>query len=689
MFCLLLTCPFWAGAFCSAAEETRTIRTRHLDLHYEFPGYDSLETWEERATDLRRHMLVSTGLWPLPERPPLRAEVFGRIERDGYSVEKVFFQSHPGFLVTGNLYRPLGKEGPFPGVISPHGHWQVGRRANEEQGSVPGRCINLARQGHVVFTYDMVGYNDSNQVTHKFGGKREELWGLSLMGLQLWNSMRAIDFLLTLPEVDPERIGCTGASGGGTQTFMVMSVDERVSVAAPVNMVSAYMQGGCLCENSPNLRVDTFNTEIAALMAPRPLLLVSATGDWTKNNPTEEAPDIRSVYALYDAEERFDCVQFDAPHNYNKDSREAVYAWFGRWLLGSEDAERRRAWRPDLRNGEIPDALREQPFEVETDEDLLVFADRDLPDYALDQRGLVESLIEASEGQLESYRPEDRRSLKRFREVYGSSLRHCLNLEAPDPDEVEPIGAETVRDDPYEVLSMTLARRGSADRVPATLIAPRGAEQMGPAVVVASDRPRAELFPPDGGQPHPVVQGLIDKGRAVLLIDCFLVGDNQLSEDSERNLEVKYFTTYNRTDTALRVQDIVTALAYMRGRSGKASLSLVGVGEAGLWCLLAAAGAPKLTSVAADMAGLDASSDEQLMERLFTPGLRRAGDVRTAGALWAPAGLLLHNAGSGFGDDFVAAAYGASGAPEKLRSQREEASAEEIVKWVAPRKVRG
>ncbi len=673
MFHLLLACAFRAAALCSAAEETRTIRTRHLDLHYEFPGYDSLEAWEGRAADLRRHILVSTGLWPLPEKPPLRPEVYGRVERDGYSVEKAFFQSHLGFLVTGNLYRPLGKKGPFAGVISPHGHWSVGRRANEERGSVPGRCINLARQGHVVFTYDMIGYNDSKQLTHKFGGQREELWGLSLLGLQLWGSMRAIDFLLTLPEVDPQRIGCTGASGGGTQTFMVMSVDDRVKVAAPVNMVSAYMQGGCLCENAPNLRVDTFNTEIAALMAPRPLLLVSATGDWTKNNPTEEAPDIRSIYALYGAEEKFDCVQFDAPHNYNQDSREAVYAWFGRWLLGIDDAG----------------ALKEQPFQVEKDEDLLVFADRDLPEYALDEHGLVESLIQASEDQLESYRPQNRQSLKRFREVYGSSLRHCLNLDVPGADQVETVHSETVRTEPWEVVQLTLARQGSPDRVPATLVAPRGAEQAGPVVVVASDRPRRELLPLEEGQPHPVVQGLIDKGRAALLIDCFLVGDSQLSEDSERNLDVKYFTTYNRTDTALRVQDIVTALVYARDHAGKASVSLVGMGEAGLWSLLASAAASRLAAVAADMAGLDANSDEQLMNRLFTPGLRRAGDVRTAAALWAPARLLVHNTGSGFAPELAEAAYEAAKAPKKLELRREAASAEEIVKWVAPRKVRG
>ena len=115
-------------------------------------------------------------------------------------VSKVYFESLPGFLVTGNLYRPSG-DGPFPAVLSPHGHWTYGRLENTPIDSGPGRAINLARQGFVVFTYDMVGYNDSRQLPHTFGGPREKLWGLSLGGLQLWNSIRSLDFLETLPYV--------------------------------------------------------------------------------------------------------------------------------------------------------------------------------------------------------------------------------------------------------------------------------------------------------------------------------------------------------------------------------------------------------------------------------------------------------------------------------------------------------
>src|SRR5204862_365863 len=160
------------------------------------------------------------------------------------------------------------------------------------------------------------------------------LWSINTMGLQLWDSIRAVDFVSSLPDVDPSRIGATGASGGGTQTFLLMAVDDRVKAAAPVNMVSAIMQGNG-CEEAPNLRVGAFNVMFAAMMAPRPLLMVSATGDWTRNTPHEEFPAVQGIYRLLDAAANVESVQIKQLHNYSQESREAVYTFFGARLLGS------------------------------------------------------------------------------------------------------------------------------------------------------------------------------------------------------------------------------------------------------------------------------------------------------------------------------------------------------------------
>lgn len=647
------------------AQDSRLTHIRHLDLTYSFAPYTSKQAWLARAAELRRHILVSTGLWPMPEKTPLNPHVFDRIERDGYTVEKVYFESVPGFYVTGNLYRPRDGKARHPAVLNPHGHWQTGRLEDTDQGSVPGRCINLARQGCVAFSHDMIGYNDSDQAPHTFGGPREELWGLSLMGLQLWNSLRAVDFLCSLPDVDPARIGCTGASGGGTQTFMLTAVDDRVKVAVPAVMVSAQMQGGCLCENAPNLRVDTYNVEIAALAAPRPLLLVAATGDWTRDAPAVECPDIRTVYALFRAQDQLKCVQFDAGHNYNRDSREAMYAWMGRWLLGIQDQKR----------------LREQPFQVEDRADLLVWAGRKRPDNALDAQELTERLIARSRRRIAERMPGDPRGLAAYRREMGVALRHSLMVQEPPAEEVIGWSRGGAEASDFTLQRLILGRPSVGDRIPAVLLTPKGARAKGPATLVVHEQGRAALVDESKPSAGALVSGLLAKGQRVLAIDCFLTGE----ATGERKRDIKHFTTYNRTDAAERIQDVLTAVAYLRSRGDVARISIIGVGDAGLWCLLARALARTsagLNRIAVDAARFDSTSDQEFLDRLFCPHLRAAGDFVTAAALIAPSPLLIHNSGRRFATDGIARVYRAAGAADRLTTSAGAAPAAGLAAWL-------
>jgi hypothetical protein len=375
---------------------------RTLDDRFDPPHYTTADAWKPRAAYLREHVLASAGLMPLPEKTPLQPSIFGEVRRADYSVSKVYFESLPGFFVTGNLYRPAG-DGPFPAILSPHGHWTYGRLENTALMSGPGRAINLARQGFVVFMYDMVGYNDSQQVPHTFGGPRENLWGLSLAGLQLWDSIRAIDFLETLPYVRKDAIGMTGESGGGTQTFLAAAADPRIAVAAPVNMISLHMQGGCLCENPPGLRLETTNVEIAATIAPRPLLMISATGDWTAETLEKEYPAVRAIYEHFGASDRVRAVRMTAEHNYNKDSREAMYAWMARWLQNAP---------PDAHPAE-------RSFSPEPLSNLLVFHQRALPSNAVDGARLTDEWISAARRQLASGGDAA---------AFSAALRHVLGF---------------------------------------------------------------------------------------------------------------------------------------------------------------------------------------------------------------------------------------------------------------------
>jgi dienelactone hydrolase len=517
-----------------------------------------MSDWAPRAAYLREHVLASAGLLPLPAKTPLNPNVFDEIRHADYSVAKVYFESLPGFLVTGNLYRPVPGDGPFPAVLSPHGHWTYGRLENSPLVSGPGRAINLARQGFVVFSYDMIGYNDSQQLPHTFGGRRESLWGLSLAGLQLWNSIRAIDFLDSLPFVRRDAIGATGESGGGTQTFLLASADERVAVAAPVNMISLHMQGGCLCENPPGLRLDTTNVEIAATIAPRPLLMISATGDWTADTLESEYPAVRAIYALAGAEDRVHAVRFNAEHNYNKDSREAMYDWMARWLQHAPPTEHRS----------------EKSFSPDPLADLLVFHRRPLPSRSVDAGQLTEQWIEAAKRQL-AMTPLAVRS---------AALRHALSLV----NEQRPPNHSTNR----------------ATR-PTVLLA--GAPDLASPLQAAGFAVRAVAFRPF---------------------------------DSDAAAGIRHFETYNRTIASQRVADIVAAVEANPGAV------LVAGGEGGLAGVLAAGIAPVRLAVL-DLDGFDNSSDAGFLERLYIPGIRRAGDLQTA-VEGSTGSIVIHNASERF-----------------------------------------
>jgi hypothetical protein len=348
----------------------------------------------------------------------------------------------------------------------------------------------------------------------------------------------------------------TGESGGGSQTFLLSAVDPRVAAAVPVNMISLHMQGGCLCENLPGLRLDTTNVEIAATIAPRPLLMVSATGDWTSETLEAEYPAVRRLYALVGATDRVEAVRFDAPHNYNKESREATYGWMARWLQGAPAGVKR------------PEAA----FTPPPLSDLLVFHGRALPAGVLTVEQLTREWIESARRQLATAAPA----------VRAAALRHALGFEDTSPAPA-PI--------PRQRVVLTAAVQ------PDVLSALRGA---GLAV-------------------RPVVFTPFDAAAAS---------------------KVANFETYNRTPASQRVADIVKAL-----RAAPGAAIVAGGDEALAAALAASIERPRVAVL--DVGGFDTSRDADFLERLFIPGLRRAGDLQTASEM-AQGRLVIHNAGAAF-----------------------------------------
>jgi uncharacterized protein len=333
--------------------------------------YQTREEWEERADKIRQTILTGSGLVEFPEKNPLNPIMGEERVYDGYKVRNVAFESLPGVYVTGSLYSPVDSSEEFlPGILSPHGHWtepgDVGRYRPDAQL----RFASMARMGAHVFAFDMVGYGQLEE----FGWEHHHPEAFKL---QLWNNIRALDFLLSIG-ADPERIGSTGASGGGSQTFFHTAIDDRVSVAAPVVMVSAHFFGGCVCESGmPVHRTENFqtnNVEITALAAPGPLLLVSVGGDWTLHNPEVEYPHIKHIYNLYGEPDLVENVHLaDENHDYGYNKRAAVYPFLAKHL----DLDLSKAMNSD-------GSLNEGGIVIEEQEALYVFDDvNPLPEHAL------------------------------------------------------------------------------------------------------------------------------------------------------------------------------------------------------------------------------------------------------------------------------------------------------------------
>ncbi len=290
----------------------------------------SRKDWENHADSIKTQLRKGMELEVFPVRTPLNPRYRNKKILDGYMVESVVFESLPGFFVTGNLYRPAGnlKKNSQAVILCPIGHFDDPKDYGRFRKDMQLRCASLAKMGAVVFAYDMVGWGESVQLPHTF---------TKILPFQTWNSIRIIDFLLTLPEADPKRIAVTGASGGGTQTFMVTALDERVKVSVPVVMVSAHFFGGCTCESGMPVHKSGntvyTNAEIACLAAPRPMLLISDGNDWTKNNETVEYPFARGIYKFYNKESQVENVHLKSEeHDYGVNKRLAAYNFLAKHL---------------------------------------------------------------------------------------------------------------------------------------------------------------------------------------------------------------------------------------------------------------------------------------------------------------------------------------------------------------------
>ncbi len=700
LFAVLLAAPVLAAGPRALPEgkvphDRRLQPLKDLNGYFPFTPPKTAAAWEQRSELVRRRMLVALGLWPMPQKTPLHAVVHGKISRADYTVERAYFESLPGFYVTGSLYRPVGKTGPRPGVLCPHGHWNEGRFTDagekatrlaitqgaerfEDGGRSPlqSRCVQLARMGCVVFHYDMIGYADNQQISlqigHRFAKQRPEMnqlenWGLfstqaethlqSVMGLQTYNSIRALDFLESLPDVDPARLAVTGASGGGTQTLLVSAVDPRVAVSMPAVMTSTAMQGGCPCENCSLLRIDTGNVEIAALFAPKPLGLTSAN-DWTKELATKGYPELQQLFKMLGVADNVSLASLTYfGHNYNYVSRARMYAWFNKHLqLG------------------LPEPIVEEGFKRLTRQEMTVWnSEHPQPEGgAAFERKLLRWLTDDTRDHLAKLQPNDKKSGVAYRAFVGGGVDGLIGRGLPNQTDLEyERTGKTDRGDYLEIVAL-LRTVSAGEELPLAFLHPK--KRNGQVVIWLDSAGKASLYQDDGAL-NPQVARLLRAGCSVVGVDLLYQGeflaDGKPITTTRRvknPREVAAYTFgYNHSLFAHRVHDVLSVLRFVRSHEeAPKAIHLVGWGDTAPIAAAAHAQAPGLVDrLAVDTSGFRFGKLLDIHSPQFLPGGAKYDDLPGMLALGAPTKLWLAGEGQQVPPP-VAAAYRAANAADNV-----------------------
>lgn len=532
-------------------------------------GLQSVQDVAQRRAYVREKMIQAVG--GFPERTPLNARAVGVLERDDYKIEKVIFESQPGFYVTGNLYLPKKGSPPYPGILYPLGH-ERGAKANPTWQQM---LVTLARRGYVAFTWDTLGQGERLQLydpdlqgskasgsttEHTILGIQCLLTGDNIARYTIWDGMRALDYLLSRKEVDASRIACTGNSGGGTHTAYLSALDDRIHVAAPscylttwrhlLDTIGPQDAEQCL---PPWLADGLDHADFIHAFAPKPYLVLAAIRDFFSIQGARETfREAREIYRRLGVVEKVRLFEADDGHGYNRERRFEAYRWFGRWLKGQEDDEA------------------EIPIEPETEEALYCTPSGQVASslggetvFSLNQKRFEQNGKKApslaSTADVKSYQAVVRSQALRlsgFEPVKGSVPVSGYGVLDQFPD--------------FRIEKLTYESQPGIV-VPGLLFVPRRSDGRRPAILYVHGRGKAA-----DGLAGGDIQGWVKAGFVVLAIDYRGSGETRAAQNPEQANEMyRFFGDYDSAMTALllrktlvgmRAADIVRGIDLLEGR---------------------------------------------------------------------------------------------------------------------------
>ena len=540
----------------------------------------SKEEWEARRKSVAAELQKALGLDPWPERTPLNPRVTGRAEREAYTIENVVFESRPHFCVTANVYVPKGGPTPRAAVVVVPGH---AMKEGKNYDLYRLGELGLVAQGFTVLAYDPIGQGERQLRGYSHAaGYAALLVGWTNEGFIVWDTVRAIDYLASRPDVDPKRIGLTGNSGGGENTFYTMPIEPRLAAGASFCFVCSYhdwvKDGGdhCICNHMPGILRHMEEFEIVGLNAPRPFLAGNGAKDpiFPIAGTRRTMERARAIYALQGAESSLRQVDVPLPHGWAQPLREAAYGWLSKWLLGKGDGS--PVPEPKLQ----PDDL--------ASKDLYCLKDGKMPADALSYAALIRA---EAERLIAAYPPMPAEPAERanWAKALRERLWQTLGGEPPARAEARSLG--TFAWEGHSVERLAIQTEPNLE-VPALLIRPKGAAARTPAVIFLDDAGK------EAARSSSLVGGLLRSGIAVLAMDPRALGEgavhlNHCASDA---------VLLGRPLLAQQAWDAICAARYLKTRPDVAGdrVAAYAHGNVGLIATLAAALSHDLSAAATD-----------------------------------------------------------------------------------------
>jgi dienelactone hydrolase len=537
---------------------------------------EQIRSWQKMQRDRFRELLGG-----FPERTPLNARVVGKLAGDGFRVEKVIYESRPGFLVTATLYLP-DTPAPYPGVLFPCGHSENGKAAGVYQKA----CMLLAKNGCAALIFDPPGQGERKQILsphddqheaatgpfkstseHMVTGVAPVLLGQNLATHFIWDGMRGIDYLQSRDDIIADRIGCTGNSGGGNQTSFLMALDERIVAAAPGNFITTTRikndrpgPGDAEQNIFAQTKYGIDHPDYLLMRAPRPTLILAATQDFVPIEGSWIAyRQVKRLYARLGAPERVDLTETDDKHGYNSELRVAMVRWMRRWLLDTDDA---------ITEGEASTFSDQQLQCTPAGQTLLVKGAKSIFDLNSEEE---RRLADKRSGVWARLSSDDRRDV--VREVVGIA-------KAADIPEADTQQLSDVKRDGYRIERFVFSTSMYL-KLPALLFVPD--ESKGNAMIYLHANGKATEAGPESE-----LARLVRSGRFVLAIDVAGCGETQMKPWRYGSMSgvlgpnsAEFYVAYmlGRSFVGLRAEQILTAAGWLRKRVGKSRVDVIATGE--------------------------------------------------------------------------------------------------------------